>query len=268
MGSRLSFFDILPGDEGGCVALSPWKSEFTHLICIQRYVTDDIVRSKARIALNYKAVPYETVWSEYVELPKTLGARGILPNASSGPWNPEYYSPALVLPDGRTVMGTLDCVTVLEELWPEPSLRLDNGYVEKADQATMAVMMGSIGDAFPAYATNCLTLRDRESFQQTRSAWLGVASFAELAANPNNTGESGWRASELGLQACVELLLENEEGPFIEGNNFSYADCILGSVWMTYKRIGERFFKRIMAYDERLQKHYDACLPYLPRTHE
>lgn len=211
---------------------------------------------------------YDTVWVEYVELEKKLSSLGIPPNPSVAPFNPKYYSPALQLPDGANFMGTLECAAALDKLQPEPSLRLDNGYVEKASQAAMAVVLGNIGDSFPAFAAKCLTPRDREYFERTRSEWMGVGSFAELAKDPLRTGEKGWVACQEGLKACAELLAEHPDGPFVEGKQFSYADCIFGSLWMTYKRVDEALFAKILAYDERLQKHYDACEPYLKRSRD
>lgn len=82
------------------------------------------------------------------------------------------------------------------------------------------------------------------------------------------TGEQGWSKSQMGLQACVELLDEHTGGPFVEGAQFSYTDCILCSTWMTYRRTGESIFEKIIAYDGCLQKHFDACRPYLQRIYE
>ncbi|KAJ2977371.1 hypothetical protein NQ176_g4412 [Zarea fungicola] len=164
-------------------------------------------------------------------------------------------------------MGSLECATALELLQPEPPLRLNNSSIEKANYAGMAIILGNVGDTFPVFAERCLTPLDQEYFERTRSEWMGVGSIAELAADQTKTGEQGWKACEVGLQACVELLSENPKGPFVEGSVFGYVDCILASIWMMYKRVDEGLFQRIMTHDARIQEHYDACVPYLQRVH-
>lgn len=219
MSSSIIFFDLLSSDNRGCFALNPWKvcaRQRTSMILLP-WLTWHPTR-KAGAALNYKGLSYETVWSEYVELAETLRAHDIPAHSNPGTWEPEYGSPAIQLPDGRCVMGSIECAKALEDLQPEHSLRLDNGYIDRGIQVTMMMMMmGNMGELFPAYTANCSTPRDREYFERTRSEWFGVGSFAELASDPTKTGEAGWKASQPGFRACRELPAEHVEGPFVEG---------------------------------------------------
>lgn len=82
--------------------------------------------------LNYKAVPYEVVHTEYPDIKDLLISKGVKPNViDEYTWFP-FTLPAVTLPNGSTVQNSRAIVDELERLFPSPSMRLDNGYTERA----------------------------------------------------------------------------------------------------------------------------------------
>ena len=70
--SKTILYD-LPSKQGGCWSLNPWKSEALHF---PKFEQEQQLRffPPARLALNFKQIPYETQWVEYPDLKKTLSA--------------------------------------------------------------------------------------------------------------------------------------------------------------------------------------------------
>ncbi len=111
-------------------------------------------KTEVRMSLNYKGLEYKTVFSEYVTLASTLKDLGIALTLTPALSNLRMLRHAIQLPDGRCIMGSVSCAEALEELYPEPSLRLNNNYVDRALQVGLNILLGTIGEQFPRIWTS------------------------------------------------------------------------------------------------------------------
>ncbi|KAI7166584.1 hypothetical protein KC352_g25784, partial [Hortaea werneckii] len=112
--SEIVLFDLPSQEPNRCWSLNPWKS---------------------RIALNFKGLNYRTEWIEYPDIAPKFKALGIPPNPKDVNPNFEYSIPAMRISGGDYIMDSLAIAKALEQLKPQPSLHLDNGYVERAQAA-------------------------------------------------------------------------------------------------------------------------------------
>ncbi|KAF8507815.1 hypothetical protein JB92DRAFT_2957157 [Gautieria morchelliformis] len=83
---------------------------------------------KARYALNYKGVPYKTVWLEYPEIEPTIRSIGAAPTRKKPDGSPLYTLPVIVDPSrtapsgGPTVVSeSFHIAEYLDETYPTPS---------------------------------------------------------------------------------------------------------------------------------------------------
>ncbi|KAM0254308.1 hypothetical protein ACHAQJ_006949 [Trichoderma viride] len=244
MSEELVLFDIPSKDEAGNKAWSgnTWK---------------------ARIVLNYKNIPYRTQWIEYPDIAPTFASYGIPPNPASTK-EAAYTVPVVKFPNGDYLMQSYAIAQKLEDLWPEPSLHLDSDSYEKA-----VAVLSKIGPALapemrPWTPRNILNPASIEYFERTRKAQFGM-SLADLHKS-DKAGENAWAAAEPGLQALKTLLTENSSGPYIDGDRVSYGDLLLASQYAFHEMLHEDLIKRLLGYDESIQRHFDACKKWLERS--
>merc|ERR1712072_206697 len=118
--SEIVLFDLPSQEPNRCWSLNPWKS---------------------RIALNFKGLNYRTEWIEYPDIAPKFKALGIPPNPKDVNPNFEYSIPAMRISGGDYIMDSFAIAKALDQLKPQPSLHLDNGYVERAQAALGKTLM-------------------------------------------------------------------------------------------------------------------------------
>lgn len=217
----------------------------------------------ARIVLNYKNIPYRTQWIEYPDIAPTFALYGIPPNPASTK-ELAYTVPVVKFPNGDYLMQSYAIAQKLEELWPEPSLHLDSDSYDKAVAALSKIGSALAPETRPWVPRNILNPASVEYFERTRSAQFGM-SLVDLLKS-DKAGENAWAAAEPGLQALKALLTENSSGPYIDGDHVSYGDLVLASNYAFMEMLHENLIKRLLGYDESIQRHYDACKKWLERS--
>ncbi|KAF2170289.1 hypothetical protein M409DRAFT_64605 [Zasmidium cellare ATCC 36951] len=244
MSNEVVLFDLPSRGKPACWSLNPWK---------------------ARLVLNYKDIPYRTHWIEYPDLRPTFQSYGIPPNPNEVNPNAQYSSPAALLPDGRYIMDSLLIAQEIEKLQPEPSLGLDTDF-PKRTQAIVATIQKPLGPIMmPRVPELLLNPRSQKYFYETRAKRWGMP-LQDLAKS-EQAGEVAWQGAEEGFSQLRELLKENGEGPFIMGNEPTFADFILAGFWRFVERLSVKgdLSERIMGFDARFGEHRRACQPWLER---
>ncbi|KAI1761258.1 putative glutathione S-transferase [Hypoxylon sp. FL1150] len=206
MPNEIVFFD-LPSKTGKAWSLNPWKT---------------------RLALNFKGLPYKTEWVEYPDIKGRF--QDHLPPAEL------YTIPAIILPDGTWVMDSFKIADVLEEKYPEPSLRLDSPYLPRVRES-MAKASSPLTAIFKPNV--CKLLLNEPSavyFRRTRERDEGMT-LEQLAAEKG--GAVAWEAAKPHLHRITELLKENSEGPFFEGKTVGFVDFVWAGFLIFYSRFGE-----------------------------
>lgn len=146
----------------------------------------------ARLSLNYKQLPYTTEWVEYPDLESRLSSLGLAPNEPGTAFAP-YSSPSIRLPDGTMLMHSLTIAKKLEEFYPSPSLHLEAGIHDEAEEVVGKAGFTVWWDMMAEAQHTCLSERSQEFFARTRKEVFG-ASLEELAAAKG--GELGWQEAE------------------------------------------------------------------------
>lgn len=219
----------------------------------------------ARLALNYKKIPYTTEWIEYPDLKPKFQSLGIPANDPQVNPNAEYSIPTARFPDGKYIMDSLAIVHELERMQPQPSLRLDTDHHKRAQDAALKLQKGLGPLVLPRVPVEILNPPSREFFEATREKRFGMP-LAALEKS-DQAGETAWENARPGLDEVRALLHEDESGPYVMGTEPSFADFVLAGMWRFYERLdrGGDLFPRLMKYDGAFQAHCDACRPWLER---
>jgi glutathione S-transferase len=175
-----------------------------------------------------------------------------------------YSSPTIRLPSGGFVVDSRNIADALEQLQPEPSLRLHSSYVERVQDAVLSVGKALAPIAIPRVPEMLLNPESEEYFRRTRRGRFDGIELVDLARS-ERAGEAAWEGAEGGWKDLVAILGEN--GPFVLGEEASYADFVLAGLWAFFKKLDKDgdLFGRVMGVDEAFGKHWEACQPWLER---
>jgi glutathione S-transferase len=216
------------------------------------------------LALNYKALAYETQWLEYPDIEPTFKTLGIAPNAP-GKASTAYSIPAVRMPDGRYIMESMSIAEALEALQPSPSLQLASPLLPPTQDAVKRVVEALAPIAKPRVPEMILNPGSVEYFERTRSKRHGM-SLQDLARS-ELAGEAAWTAASEGLMQLQRLLAENMAGPYIMGADSGFADFVLAGMWRFVQLLDRDsdLFGRLIGYDENFARHFAACDKWLQR---
>lgn len=216
----------------------------------------------ARAALNFKGIPYKTEWVEYPDMAAKFESFGIPPTAENSPSG--WSIPAVRMPDGSYIMDSRKIADALESMKPEPSLRLDSGYVDRVQTAVLDTMKPLAPVIMPRIPEMVLNPSSAEYFRTTRAKRFGMP--LEEFAKSEQSGEVAWKGAEPGLREIAKILREHADGPFVLGKEPSYADLVLAGLLVMAARVDQNdVFQRITGFDGVFAKHYEACQKFVDR---
>lgn len=216
----------------------------------------------ARLALNYKGLPYETRWTEYPEIEPLFKSFGIEPHPT-GRASAPYAIPAARMPDGKYVMDSLEIAKALEVVQPSPSLHLTSPRVVRAQAAVQQTLDALGAIVKPRVPQMVLNPTSADYFSNTRSKKYGMS--LEEVAKSDLAGESAWISAAEGMTLFRDLLVEDQTGPYVMGNEPGFADFVMAGFWrflQIFDRDGD-LFGRLMKFDESFPAHFAACEKWL-----
>lgn len=149
----------------------------------------------------------------------------------------------------------------LESLYPQPTLRLENGLHQQVGSALGRTMGPLVPVFMPRIARDKLVESSVPWFQEARKERFGM-SLDELEQTKG--GEQAWEAAQPGFEKLKQFLTDHkqDEGPFVLGSQVSYVDFVLASSMEALRRIGNDMYKRFVSHDERLRELHEACGPW------
>lgn len=187
---------------------------------------------------------------------------GLAPTAENSPSG--WSIPAVQMPDETYIMDSRKIADALELLKPEPSLRLESGYVERTQKAVLDAHQALAPIVMPKVPEVYLNQRSADYFRETRKKRYGM-SLSELAKSPK-AGEAAWKSAEPALKTMAAILHEHENGVYVLGAEASYADLILAGYWVFLNKLDATdLFDRLMGFDGVFKKHWEACQVFLQR---
>lgn len=239
----------------------------------------------ARLALNYKGIPYTTEWTEYPDIAPKFTAlyvsnhppppqkkknqlnspkpSGLAPH-EAGP--AAYTIPTVQMPSGAIITDSLAIAHALEAHTRSPSLHLDAAVLEPVQRAVSDAFAALRPLVLPMVPATLLNEPSASFFLRTRAERFGQP-LARLAESEAVRSGRVWReAEEGGLAALRELLREDASGPFFLGREVSYADFVFVAFLRFFERVDRRvLFERCVRFDEGFGRLYEACGKWLER---
>ncbi|KAI9656691.1 MAG: hypothetical protein M1831_004601 [Alyxoria varia] len=163
---------------------------------------------KARVALNFKGLAYE---SEFVEMPQIapkLKELGVAPNESGTP----YTLPTVGFGD-ETIMDSKNIAQKLQEIQPEPPLYLDASFASEVDDIIMKIIFAIAPVLMSLVPRNLLNQESADYIINVHQRYFGM-SLDEI--EKTRGGERAWEAMEQEFKSLIDLL-KREPGPFFLG---------------------------------------------------
>ncbi|ESK98219.1 hypothetical protein Moror_266 [Moniliophthora roreri MCA 2997] len=190
---------------------------------------------KARYALNYKGLPYKTIWVEFPDIEAKYKEIGATPVDKKADGSPYYTVP--ILRDhstGAVVSGSLQIVEYLDKQYPDTPALIPAGTLA-LQTAFNDAYMSKLGGLFPFLlpkVTWIMNPRTEEFFRSTRLATYGVT-MEEMYPKPESQKEQ-WEKLEKDLASVAGWFKEGDE--FVMGDKPSYADMIIAG-WLVPVRL-------------------------------
>ncbi|KAH0524888.1 hypothetical protein TsFJ059_007336 [Trichoderma semiorbis] len=229
------------------------------LACIKDVCFSPVVW-RIRLLLNYKRIPYKTVFLEMPDIEPTLKGLGLPPHdPASGNFN--YTVPTIHhLPTNKYIMDSKPISEFLESTYPDPSVPLTSELGTEIEAKVRSLVAPTFYRSAMPREVHILSPRAQEYFRRSREGRFGKT-LEELLAGE----EERWQAVEADRRAVGELMRTNKAlGPFILGARPSYSDFFIAGSLQSVKVIDEGVFQRSVdcpGYKE----IYEACLPYMER---
>ncbi|KAF5024841.1 hypothetical protein F66182_3080 [Fusarium sp. NRRL 66182] len=218
---------------------------------------------KIRLMLNYKHIPYQTIFVEFPDIEPTLKSLGLAPHDPGSASHARYTVPAVKhVPSDTSIMDSPAIAEFLETTYPDPPLRLTSALGRQVERQARR----SIGPAFGASVTPreilILSPPSQEYFRQKVQARLGHP--PEDLLDPDKE-ERAWEAVADKMRDMGELMMmNNADGPFVLGAQPSYTDFFIAASLQSGRTIDEGIFQRCIKHPG-FNEIYEACLPWMEK---
>ncbi|KAK9323107.1 hypothetical protein V1517DRAFT_321512 [Lipomyces orientalis] len=182
---------------------------------------------RIRLMLNYKRIPYRTIFLELLDIEPKLKALALIATKKSPNLK---FSTGLV--PGESASGCKYKYTFLESTYPDPS----------------APLTSELGREIEAKARDVVgtTFRTSEYFRRTREASLGhrLEDLLDL-----DKEEHSWNAVGDSMRTVCELMQTHRaDVPFVLGARPSYTDFFIAGSLQSARVVDESVCQRIFKY--------------------
>ncbi|KAL7955642.1 hypothetical protein V8C34DRAFT_326962 [Trichoderma compactum] len=215
---------------------------------------------RIRLLLNYKRIPYKTVFLEMPDIEPTLKGLGVPPHdPASGNFN--YTVPTIHhLPTNKYIMDSKPISEFLESTYPDPSVPLTSELSTEIEAKIRSLIAPAFYRSAMPREIHILSPRAQEYFRRSREGRFG-RTLEELLAGE----EERWQAVDADRRAVGELMRTNKAlGPFILGARPSYSDFFIAASLQSVKVIDQGVFQRSVECPG-FKDIYEACLPYMEK---
>ncbi|KAL0577852.1 hypothetical protein V5O48_004124 [Marasmius crinis-equi] len=211
---------------------------------------------KTRYALNFKKVHYQTEW---VDLPDVTSVRqrlGAAPVRKFADGSDFYTLPVIKNQSTEEIVGdSFDIAVYLDQTYPDSGLKLFPGVTEGLGLGLYRGFNTFVDELFTRYVVLAA-----EGFPfNPETAEISKAEFCRRAGGKKweelvIEGEARKKMVEefrVALDSLAKLYQSNETGPFLEGQNPSYADLIVGG-WLRMMENTLREWKEMKTWHDGL----------------
>ncbi|KAF4576801.1 GST N-terminal domain-containing protein [Pleurotus pulmonarius] len=214
-----------------------------------------------RLMLNYKQIPYKTIFLEFPDIEPTLKNLGLASHDSTSKL--KYTVPTIHHVRTNTyIMDSSRIAQFLEATYPDPPVALSSELGREIQAKARAAISPAFRTSLMPREINILSPRSQEYFRRTREAWLGHPLEDLLLPGKE---EQAWEAVADAMRAVGELMLTHKaEGPFVLGASPSYTDFFITGSLQTAREVDEAVFQRCIKYPG-FEEVYEGCLPYMKK---
>jgi len=200
---------------------------------------------KARLALNYKRIPYRTEWISYPDVKPTLSVRGFTPAGKEYDGSPLYTCPSILdptVPAPTPVTDSLEIAFYLEKAYPSTPSLFPEGTKDAQLKFMQAVTELVIKPVRPLVMSGVPSSledpRGSEYFIRTRHLRWGRPLESLCPAGSEERKET-WEKLKRGLDEIAEAYDKNIEGngEYFTGRSITYADIFLVATFLWTKFI-------------------------------
>ncbi|KAJ5710913.1 hypothetical protein N7488_005069 [Penicillium malachiteum] len=228
------------------------------LACVKDFCFSPVVW-RIRMILNYKKIPYRTIFIEFPDIEPTMKALGLpLPESET-----KYTVPVIQhVPSNTYLMGSDPIAEFLESSYPEPLLTILSELGTKIQTQARNVAWSTFRNSVVPREYHLFSPQSQEFFRRTREATIGQPLEDLLDSNKE---DENWEAIDPKMQKVNTLLLTNSaQGPFILGEQPSYADFFIAGLLQCARTVEESVFQRLVRYPG-FEQVYNACLPFMEK---
>ncbi|KAJ5518654.1 hypothetical protein N7453_001076 [Penicillium expansum] len=214
---------------------------------------------RIRLMLNYKSIPYKTIFLEFPDIEPTLKGLGLVLGESVS----KYTVPAIHhVPTNTYMMDSLPIAEFLESTYPNPPVPLTSELGLEIETKARSVLGKAIYSSVMPREIRILSPRSQEFFRRTREASLGHR-LEDLLDGDRE--ERVWDGVSDAMGAVGQLLRTHKaDGPFVLGALPSYTDFFIAGSLQCIRVIDEGVFQRMIKYPG-YGGVYEACLPYMEK---
>ena len=280
--AEVTLYDIPSRGRVSCFSHDVWKrqSPTIRLFFPNLRLVSDI--DPVRLVLNYKKIPYKTVWLEHKDIEQTLKSmydhqtptrlpsNPSLPCSSTPTGQKTYTLPTILLPSGLALSDSLAIARWAEHTHPTPSLYLPCTPHALAAQRVAAATLPLVPILMPRMPRDVLRPESAQDFEAASAERFGM--LLDVVEKKKGK-EDAWKRAQLGLDSLEELVKggafkvegDGEGGPFILGSRVSYADFVVVAALEGLRRVGKDVFERAVANREGLKRVWESCGEWLKR---
>ncbi|KAJ4200785.1 hypothetical protein NW759_015811 [Fusarium solani] len=218
---------------------------------------------RIRLMLNYKLIPYRTIFLEFPDIEPTLQGLGLAPHDSGSGSKHKYTVPAIQHVSTNTfIMDSPAIAEFLESTYPDPPLPLTSKLGHEIETKARSAVGPAFGASVMPREIYILSPQAQEYFRSTREASLGRR--LEDLLDPKKE-EQAWAAVADKMRLVGELMLTHKvDGPFVLGAQPSYTDFFIAGSLQSARVVDEVVFQRCIKYPG-YHNIYEACLPYMQK---
>ncbi|KAK8113197.1 hypothetical protein PG984_013723 [Apiospora sp. TS-2023a] len=232
------------------------------LACIKNVCFSPVVWC-TRLMLNYKEIPYKTIFLEFPDIEPTLKELGLAPNETGH----KYTVPAIHhVPTDTHLMGSIAIAQFLESTYADqPPVPLTSELGNEIGTRARAAIGPVLTKSLMPREVRILSPRGQEYFRRTREAAIGRPLEELLGDEDGDEEQRRWDAVDEELRALGGLLqTRKSEGPFVLGARPSYTDFFIAGSLQCARTVDEGVFERIVKYPG-FKDIYAACQPYMEK---
>ncbi|KAJ5911659.1 uncharacterized protein N7473_000962 [Penicillium subrubescens] len=209
---------------------------------------------RIRLLLNYKQIPYKTIFLEFPDIEPTLKALGIESQS-------KYTVPAIHhVPSNTYMMDSTPIAQFIESTYLDRPVPLTSELGREIETKARAVVGPTFRNSVMPREANILSPLSQEYFRRACEATLGHP-LEDLLEREENS----WNSLADGIRAVGELMQTNKaDGPFVLGAQPSYTDFFIAGSLQSARMVDEGVFQRNIKFPG-YWEIYEACLPYMDK---